>query len=549
MATPTTLRVTIDHAIRMPKHADVLAELKKRLSFPNPAREALARRGQHPGRVPETWCAVEASQESGEVVVPRGALPHVIEALRAAGVTPEWQARVTYDRDAVVTPLDQLAVQGRDYQVEAVEKCAAQRQGVVGLPCGGGKTMVGALLTAHLGQRAVVCCPTTDIRDQWVETLRRVSGGKLKIRVIGGDVDWSGVSLSPREVAVGVDDSLASDRAVPMLRSAGLLIFDECHRLASKTWRAIVGVCAARWRIGFTATPERADGWDLLLPLLLGPVLLERSQRWLVEQGYLAQPTVYALAVPTTSSASDFVYRVMCGSCGRESSVDPDKVKTGLLKCKATIGRGSKRDVCNAPIAGDAQVSKTFNTGKAGSRVAKDPARVGLVLDMVRWAHARGRVVLVLLGRVSAVPVLVRELAGHGIEAVGLTGKEPRPKRAEALRRVRAGHVRVVVATTVADEGLDLPEADTLVSANPGKASGATTQRVGRICRPKGLEPLVFDVVDGGSNYARQWSARSSAYRKAYGDVAVPHRRPLSWSEVLAVVERKQGKVGGNGVA
>lgn len=535
--------ITIDHVIRIPaSHKALVAELRKRLTYPNPERDKLARAGRPLGRVPEHWCAVEQAAGSGEVTVPRGAIDHVIAALKETDNTPAWSARVTYDRDARVTPLDQLAVQGRDYQVEAVEKCASGRQGVVNLPCGGGKTMVGALLTAHLGQRAVIVCPTTDIRDQWFETLKRVSGGKLKIRVIGGDTDWSGASLSPGEVAVGVDDSLVADRAVPLLRSAGLLIFDEAHRLASKTWRAIVGVCAARWRIGFTATPERADGWDLLLPLLLGPVLLERSQRWLVEQGYLAQPTVYALAVPTRTTASDYVYRVTCETCQRDLTVDPDEVKTGLVRCKNTVGAGRKRDVCNAPIPWDAAVSKTFNTGKAGSRIAKDPGRVGLVLDLVRWAHARGRVVLVLLARVTAVPALVRELAGVGIDAVGLTGKETRQSRVNALRRVRAGQVRVVVATTVADEGLDLPEADTLVNANPGKASGSATQRVGRICRPKGLEPLVFDLVDGGSNFARQWSARSSAYRKAYGDMAVPHRRPLSWSEVRALVERRPSK-------
>ena len=540
----SVLRITIDHSIRFPAASgQVVTELRKLLTYENPEREKFLRAGRPVGRVPEHWCAVEQQAGSGEVVVPRGAVAQVREACKAAGVEIEWSARVTWDQTAKTTPLDALDVQGRDYQVEAVEKCAAGKQGVVVLPCGGGKTMVGALLTAHLGQRAVIVCPTTDIRDQWVETLRRVSGGKLKIRVIGGDTDWSGVTLAPGEVAVGVDDSLTADRAVPMLRSAGLLIFDEAHRLASKTWRAIVSVCAARWRIGFTATPERADGWDLLLPLLLGPVLLERSQRWLVEQGYLAQPTVYALAVQTQTSTTDYVYRALCDTCKRDVTVDPDAIKTGLVKCTNTVGTGRKRDVCNAPIPWDAAVSKTFNTGRAGTRMAKDPARVGLLLDVVRWAHARGRVVLVLLARVTAVPALVRDLAGVGIDAVGLTGKETRASRVNALRRVRAGQVRVVVATTVADEGLDLPEADTLVNANPGKASGTSTQRVGRICRPKGLEPLVFDLVDGGTNFARQWSARSSAYRKAYGDVAVPHRRPLSWSEVRAIVDQRQRKV------
>lgn len=404
-----------------------------------------------------------------------------------------------------------------------------------------GKTCTGAVILLHLNQRSVVVAPSIAIADQWVETLRRIKPD-VQIREVHGSTTWTDTPLGPTEIAVGVDDSLAQPRARRILASAGVLITDETHRVASKTWQAIVTACSARWRIGLTATPERVDGWHVLLPCLLGPVLLQREQQWLVQRGYLAQPTIFPIDTGVESTGSDFVRRITCAGCKRPFPVKPEdeiKQRVGLLRCPNKVKIGKRYDVCGKPVPPLAQVEQTFNVGKAGSRVAANPDRMEKVRTICSWAMDHDRDVLVLTPRVSAVATIVKALQEVGVPAVGLTGPESRSTRTRVLGEVRRRVYRVLVATQLADEGLDLPRMDTLVNTSAGKAAGNAAQRVGRVCRPDGNMPLVFDFVDGGAAYTRQWQARRTAYRKAYGEVALPVKKPIPLRDALAQCEVK----------
>lgn len=401
-----------------------------------------------------------------------------------------------------------------------------------------GKTYTGAAMLLHINQRSVVVTPSIAIADQWVETLRRIKPD-AKIREVHGSTTWLDAPLAPGEIAVGVDDSLAQPKARQILASAGVLVTDETHRVASKTWRSIVSACPARWRIGFTATPERADGWDVLLPCLLGPVLLQREQQWLVQRGYLAQPTIFPIDTGVEVSSTDYARSVACAACKRPLALkaeDETKLRVGLLKCSNKVKVGKRYDVCNGKFAPGTPVERTFSVGKAGSRVAADPERVEKVRAICAWAMTRDRDVLVLTPRVRAVAGIVKALQADGVAAVGLTGSENRGTRTRVLAEVRRRVHRVLVATQLADEGLDLPRMDTLINTSAGKAAGNAAQRVGRVCRPDGNEPLVFDFVDGGDAFRRQWQARSLAYRRSYGEIAVPSRKPIPLRDVLAML-------------
>lgn len=533
--------VTIDHELRFVPPPHLVAALKPRVTWTNPERDLMARSGRPFSYLPEEWSAL--SLEGPQAHLPRGLLPQLREAAQDAGVPVNWVSRVTWDPAARTVPLDALSMSLRDYQREAVQRAVAGRQGVITLPCGGGKTCVGSTIAIHLGQRAVVVCPSVDIAEQWASTIYRLRP-QAHVRLIHGGVDWSDLPLALGEIAVGVDDSLASPRARRILTGAGLLITDETHRIASKTWRAIVVQCAARWRIGLTATPERADGWDMLLTCLLGPVLLERSQRWLVEQGYLAQPTIYPVSTGMEAKQSDFLVKAVCPRCGKGIDVDESKVRMGLMRCARVVTQHRRRVPCGGAIPPDADILKQFSVGRAGSRVSFDPDRLDMVVQVCRWAVERDRDVLVLVPRVAVVPKLVKALKAHGVAAVGLTGSESRSARATALSDLRHRRHRVLIATQLADEGLDLPRMDTLVHTSAGKAAGNAAQRVGRVCRPEGNPPLVFDFVDGGEQYLRQWRARSLAYRKAYGEAAVVERKPIPLSEVLGRCESKGATAG-----
>ena len=87
---------------------------------------------------------------------------------------------------------------------------------------------------------------------------------------------------------------------------------------------------------------------------------------------------------------------------------------------------------------------------------------------------------------------------GFGIPAAALVGSLSKKKRAELLKDADDRKLLVITATTIADEGLDLPKLDTVVLTTPTKAMGRVQQRIGRVMRrfPGKRQPLVIDCID-----------------------------------------------------
>ncbi len=111
-----------------------------------------------------------------------------------------------------------------------------------------------------------------------------------------------------------------------------------------------------------------------------------------------------------------------------------------------------------------------------------------------------GALGLVLSSRVAHARELGRLIAGHGARVGVLTGDVPGKRRDQILAQARAGALDVVCATTLADEGLDLPQLARLFLTVPSREGARFVQRVGRAMRvyPGKLEPVVYDFVDAG---------------------------------------------------
>ena len=90
------------------------------------------------------------------------------------------------------------------------------------------------------------------------------------------------------------------------------------------------------------------------------------------------------------------------------------------------------------------------------------------------------------------------QMNGFGIPAAALVGSLSKKKRAELLKDADDRKLLVITATTIADEGLDLPKLDTVVLTTPTKAMGRVQQRIGRVMRrfPGKRKPLVIDCID-----------------------------------------------------
>ena len=428
----------VEAAIRIDRGAireKLLERLRQALSFPNPAYLDKLRLGLRPGGEPEVLCVLDEDRD--EVRLPRGAV-HVLRRMAALdGVEVECDDR----RVLPTTMLPELPDVGlRDYQERAVGKLSRVTQGTVVIPCGGGKTRVGIGAIGRLQTPARVLVHTRDLAEQWSREIRSLLG--VEAGIVGGGDD------QPAPVTVAVIQTLVRwepARLEAFLAGFGLLILDEAHHVAASTFREVVGRCPARYRLGLTATPEREDGLTPLLDLFLGRPLEVVPHEALVDAGVLVLPEIRVVE-------TGFSYPYM--------SVDD-----------------------YAPMM---------------SALVADDARNDLILDSVAGEARAGRTCLVLSGRVGHCRALAARLRERDIGAAALTGRVPKERRRALLERARAGELAVLVATSLADEGLDLPRLSRVFLAYPSRARGRTVQRLGRLMRPHADKDraVLVDFVD-----------------------------------------------------
>lgn len=445
----------------------VVERLRRDLSFPNPEFVSRKRLGRWLGATPERIeCLVEAPD--GMIHIPRGAVRKLRERLDEADLGVRFEDRRV--AGAVIPGLPSVDL--RPYQRKAVAAIRRCTQGTVVMPCGGGKTVVGAAAIAEIGREALVIVHTHDLLEQWRAMLRE----RLRIEagIVAEGVSQPGpVTVATVQTLVRLDegdfDHLAS--------RVGTVIVDEAHHAPAVTFQTVLARLPARWRIGLTATPEREDGLGPLLDFTLGERLFEVGCGELVDAGFLRAPAVEALF---TEFAFD--YR------GPEDHA----------VCLAALVADEKR---NAAIA-----------------------------DLAAREAADGRTVLVLSGRVDHCRALAALVRARGARAEVLIGATSKTERSDILERFRKGQVRVIVASTLADEGLDVPRLDRIVLAFPGRAAGRTTQRLGRLMRPHPgkAQPILWDVVDWLVPPLRaQYLARRRLYADILGASAPGPLRPL----------------------
>lgn len=432
------MRVRVDACLRIDRAeipAKLIERLRRALSFPNPAYLDRVRLGLHPGGEPEELCLLEEVRD--QVRLPRGA----IYVLRSEAAREGTAIECVDQRRLPEVRLPDLPPPAlRDYQAAAIERLFKVTQGTVVIPCGGGKTRVGVGALARLRTPTLVLVHTLDLAEQWRGELQRLLG--VDAGVVGDGQE------APAPVTVAVIQALTrwqSPRLATFLEGFGLLILDEAHHVAATSFREIVGQCPARYRLGLTATPEREDGLTPLLDLHFGPPVAQVTHEELVAAGMLVVPEIRA--VPT---AFTFDY-------------------TGADDY--------------APML---------------AALAADDERNELVLGTVAAEAGAGHTCLVLSGRVDHCELLVDRLKQAGVSAALLAGPVAKDRRRAVLEDARAGRLAVVVATSLADEGLDLPRLSRVFLAYPGRARGRTVQRLGRLMRPHPgkTDAVLFDFVD-----------------------------------------------------
>lgn len=329
----------------------------------------------------------------------------------------------------------------RPYQMDALASWQSNDgEGVVVAPCGAGKTAIGVTAMTRFHTKALVLVHTNDLAVQWMDRIRSMLNAEAT-QYGGGKKDDTG------RIVVATFQTLErmsfTDR-YEFGRQFGLCIVDEAHHVPANTFCSVMFCMPAQYRLGLTATPERSDGLTKMLWWHLGKAVYEITNAQLTDSGHVVAPKVEWLM-------TDYI--------------------------------GSKQ---------------RLDWPKLISHMAQDDDRNAYILNRTLKACDEGRQILVLSDRVDHCARLAESLQNFGIVAEPLVGRMTKKQRATVLEMANERKIQVVCATTVADEGLDLPSLDTVILTTPTKALGRIQQRIGRVMRPHPDKkpPLVIDCVD-----------------------------------------------------
>lgn len=411
-------------------------------------------------------------------------------------------------------------VELRTYQHWAVVSLSATTCGVLVAPAGSGKTiMVAAALSQRLAcypgrqQRVLWLCNTIEQQDQAtkaIELVGNMSGAWFFLRCPSGcsDIDLSAVDV---------------------------LIVDECHHAAADTWRAIITGCNrvhTRW--GMTATPHREDGLWAEVSALIGPVAhivypsdvqaagksvpavvhfhapLERdSIVEAVEKAYL----------PTWEEDFPKIKRLAGYKEGlRTAEIDNFDAIQAISWCSVVM---KDRSIGNGHIRKRLAIFLNKERGKIRWRYAlklgitENEPRCLFVTNLLADCIEAGRHVLCIIFAKEQGKFIRGTLQDMGIDArlvYSAMRKWDEGDREDIIDGFRRREFPCLIATSLADEGLDIPAADCLVNASGGKGvsnvpcsitgqerpTSRIIQRPGRVLRPEDDKDsaTIHDMVD-----------------------------------------------------
>jgi superfamily II DNA or RNA helicase len=376
----------------------------------------------------------------------------------------------------------------RSYQLEALDAWRTNDdRGVLELPTGSGKTVIGLAAIASLGTPTLVVVPTIDLLGQWRAELETEfsDGGPSadsgaddsaertevgEIGQLGGGVQQVG------SITVATYDS-AYLRAEELGDRFGLVIFDEVHHLGGEGYREIARLLAAPARLGLTATFERPDGAQEVVADLCGP-LVHRVAIDDLAGTHLADYDVKRIEV-SLSEAERAAYDDHQGtfvSYLRTSNLD---MRSGSDYQKLVMRSG------NDPRAREALLAKQ----RAREVMMNADAKVETLASILA-RHREDRVLIF-----TAHNDLVYRLSERFL-LPAITHRTGAAERRDILGKFRSGEYSRVVASNVLDEGIDVPDANVAVVLSGSGSQREFTQRLGRVLRPgEGKRALLYEVV------------------------------------------------------
>lgn len=339
----------------------------------------------------------------------------------------------------------------RDYQIDAVKafyrpNTPGTGYGVIVLPCGSGKTVVGINTINQLQCATLILTTNIAAVHQWKDEL--LDKTTLSADQIG---EYSGAAKEIKDITVatyqiltwrGSEDDEFPHFSLFMKRKWGLIIYDEVHLLPAPVFRITAEIQAMK-RLGLTATLIREDGRETDVFSLVGPKRYDVPWKNLEQQGWIA---------------------TACCKEIRISLPEEDQIKYAIADKRSKY------------------------------RIASENIRkVQRVQELI--THHQGESIIVIGQYISQL-----ESISQALQVPLITGQTPTPLREELYRRFKAGEDKIIVVSKVANFAIDLPDASIAIQVSGTFGSRQEeAQRLGRILRPKKKEAIFYSLVSTGT--------------------------------------------------
>lgn len=335
----------------------------------------------------------------------------------------------------------------RDYQKEAAEffyceGSEAGGHGVIVLPCGSGKTIVGIDVMSLINQQTLILAPNVSAVHQWIKEL--IDKTELTEDDIG---EYTGERKVIRPVTIATYQILVyrnrSENTYPHFdifkkNNWGLIIYDEVHLLPAPIFRVTAEIQSMR-RLGLTATLVREDGNERYVFSLIGPKRYDIPWRDLERKGFIAEAFCHEIRVPFSDD--------------KKIEYISSKVRTKL-------------------------------------RIAAENPEKMSVIKYLLHKHI-GEQILVIGQYISQLKNISKEL-----DAPMITGKTPNKKRDVLYEQFRQGEINILIVSKVANFAIDLPDASIAIQVSGTFGSRQEeAQRLGRILRPKNKSAYFYSIV------------------------------------------------------
>ncbi|MBF0289194.1 MAG: DEAD/DEAH box helicase family protein [SAR324 cluster bacterium] len=382
----------------------------------------------------------------------------------------------------------------RPYQQQAIQAWSeAGAFGIVALPTGAGKTILGVLLIEKTQRPTLIHVPTIDLMHQWYAVLKQYFD--TEIGLLGGG--YHEIEM----LTVATYDSALLH--VPHRGNRfGLIIFDECHHLPGEQYQYTAISSLAPFRLGLTATPERNDGRESLLYQLCGQLCY--------------QAHIHELKGETLAPYSVVTMEVEMGIEEREEYEVARQCYTDFLR-KEQIDFGHPRGWNNflwksSRTPEGRQAFKAYRMQKQLSQASR--AKIEIIWELIQQ-HQGDRIIIFTQDNEMAYRI------GKQFFLPVITHHTKLKERELFLESFRNGIYSVMITSKVLNEGVDVPEANVAIIVSGSGSVREHVQRLGRILRgrPK-KQAYLYELISKstGEYFVNKRRRQHSAYQNSKND-------------------------------